>query len=63
MAAALYHENWEKQIKNFYLDITRKLIKENSCKLVNGYQVDLTRDVGNIACVYFISFLVLSNEW
>lgn len=49
MAAALYHSNWEKQIKDFYLNITRKLLVDNSYKLEGGYQVDMTRDVGNIA--------------
>jgi linoleate 10R-lipoxygenase len=51
MSKALYHTGWQKQIKDFYEDITVKLIRQNAFKLAgsNTYQVDGTRDVFNIA--------------
>ncbi|KAG2418203.1 hypothetical protein HFD88_001304 [Aspergillus terreus] len=53
MAGALYREHWQEQIKSFYLSITGQLLKERSYKLGKVHQVDLTRDVGNIAHVHF----------
>ena len=55
MAKALYHDNWHKQIKAFYEHITLRLLHENSHKLASGAvnQVDITRDVGNLAHCHF----------
>ncbi|KAL7269861.1 hypothetical protein RUND412_007453 [Rhizina undulata] len=50
-----YHEgiNWQKEIRDFYEEITAKLLRKKSYKLGNTYQVDAVRDVGNIAQTIF----------
>lgn len=53
MRESLYRENWHQQIKDFYEDITLKLLREHTCKIYGINQVDITRDVGNIAHVHF----------
>lgn len=53
MAKALYHDNWHQQIKDFYENITLRLLHENSYKLAGTNQVDITRDVGNLAHCHF----------
>lgn len=53
MGQCLYRENWHQQIKDFYEYITLKLLHDKSCKLAGINQVDLTRDVGNLAHVHF----------
>ena len=53
MAKALYHSNWEKQVQSFYEYITLRLLHENSYKLAGVNQVDMTRDVTNIAHCHF----------
>ncbi|KAK2747999.1 hypothetical protein FQN57_001590 [Myotisia sp. PD_48] len=55
MGKALYHAQWKKQVKEFYEDITLKLLRQKSCKIAGINQVDITRDVGNIAHVHFAS--------
>ena len=55
MKKALYRDNWHKEIKDFYEYITLRLLHENSCKIAGINQVDITRDVGNIAHVHFAS--------
>ena len=53
MSAALYHGGWEKQVQSFYENITLRLLHENSYKIAGVNQVDITRDVGNIAHCHF----------
>ena len=53
MAKALYHGGWEKEIKTFYEQVTLQLLHESSYKLAGTNQVDITRDVGNIAHIHF----------
>lgn len=53
MGASLYRDNWHQQIKDFYEYITLKLLTEKSCKIAGINQVDITRDVGNLAHVHF----------
>ncbi|MCJ1398075.1 hypothetical protein MMC11_001272 [Xylographa trunciseda] len=55
MSKALYREDWHKEIKEFYEHITLRLLHENACKIAGINQVDITRDVGNIAHVHFAS--------
>ncbi|WEW59149.1 hypothetical protein PRK78_004618 [Emydomyces testavorans] len=55
MGRALYQEQWKQQVKEFYEDITIKLINQKSCKIGGINQVDITRDVGNLAHVHFAS--------
>ena len=53
MSKSLYRDQWHQSIKRFYQDITLKLLREKSCRIAGINQVDLTRDVGNLAHVHF----------
>ena len=53
MSECLYRDKWHEQIKDFYEYITLKLLTEHSCKVAGINQVDITRDVGNLAHVHF----------
>ncbi|KAK2733367.1 hypothetical protein FQN57_002157 [Myotisia sp. PD_48] len=53
MHAALYIDNWQDDIKAFYRNITDKLLSEHSYKVGGAYQVDMVRDVINLAQVHF----------
>ncbi|KAL9103552.1 MAG: hypothetical protein Q9163_001430 [Psora crenata] len=53
MGESLYRDKWHQQIKDFYEYITLKLLTEKSCKIAGINQVDITRDVGNLAHVHF----------
>ncbi|KAJ5792985.1 uncharacterized protein N7503_008963 [Penicillium pulvis] len=54
---ALATEEFPKLIKKFYEETTLHLIQQHGAKLANINQVDITRDVGNSAHVYFASAL------
>jgi hypothetical protein len=47
------NEKWLKEVKSFYENITTKLLQQKSYKLGAINQVDLIRDVGNLAHVHF----------
>ncbi|KAL8669234.1 MAG: hypothetical protein Q9168_006171, partial [Polycauliona sp. 1 TL-2023] len=53
MCKALYQENSDHAIKDFFEHITLTLLHEKSYKLAGLNMVDLTRDVGNLALVHF----------
>ncbi|KAL6229356.1 hypothetical protein BDW75DRAFT_235267 [Aspergillus navahoensis] len=55
MSRSLYHGHWHEAVKQFYLEITQQLLVEKSCRVGNINQVDITRDVGNLAHVHFAS--------
>ncbi|KAH1726426.1 hypothetical protein KXX40_000269 [Aspergillus fumigatus] len=55
MSRALYRGQWHDAVKQFYLDITQQLLTEKSCRIGNVNQVDISRDVGNLAHVHFAS--------
>ncbi|KAL2004333.1 hypothetical protein VTN02DRAFT_3127 [Thermoascus thermophilus] len=55
MSKSLYRDQWRKHVKEFYEDITLRLLHEKSCKIAGINQVDITRDVGNLAHVHFAS--------
>ncbi|KAJ5953170.1 hypothetical protein N7454_000066 [Penicillium verhagenii] len=57
LGQALSKEEFPKLIKQFYEETTMHLIQQNGAKLANINQVDITRDVGNSAHVYFASAL------
>lgn len=44
MGKSLYQENWQQSIKDFYEDITLKLLHKHSCKIAGLNQVDITRE-------------------
>lgn len=47
------NEKWLEEVKMFYEQITTKLLKQKSYKLGKLNQVDLIRDIGNLAHVHF----------
>ncbi|PYH92083.1 peroxidase [Aspergillus ellipticus CBS 707.79] len=49
------NDQWRKNLKDFYEDATLKLLQEKSCTLAGIKQVDIARDVGNLAPVHFVS--------
>lgn len=53
METQLYRENWSSHVKAFYKGITERLLKEKSYLIAGQRQVDIVRDVGNIAHVHF----------
>jgi linoleate 10R-lipoxygenase len=44
MDNSLYRDHWKKQVKEFYEDITIKLLRQKSCKIAGINQVDITRE-------------------
>ncbi|PGH34606.1 prostaglandin-endoperoxide synthase 2 [[Emmonsia] crescens] len=48
-------DSWREDVKKFYKDITQKLLKQSSVKIAGINQIDITRDLGNIAHVYFVA--------
>ena len=59
MCQLIYREKWHDNIRDFYSQITLQLLHEKSCKVANINQVDLTRDVGNLAHVHFAANMFL----
>lgn len=55
MQGLLYKDDWHSHIKSFYAQITEQLLKEKSYLIGGHRQVDIIRDVGNIAHVHFAS--------
>lgn len=53
MGQALYCNRWDKEVRAFYEKITLQLLHEKSYKLAGVNQVDIVRDVGNLANVHF----------
>ena len=47
------HERWLKAVRDFYEHITTRLLKDKSYPLAGTYEVDIIRDVGNMAHVHF----------
>lgn len=47
------NEKWLAEVRKYYEDITVKLLRQKSFKLGNKNQVDIIRDVGNLAHVHF----------
>jgi len=57
MGKALYKDKWQISIKEFYQDITLKLLHQYSFRVGKGqtHQVDLIRDIGNLAHLHLAS--------
>lgn len=53
MCPALYKPAWETEVKAFYENITSQLLREHSYKISGTNQVDIVRDVGNLAQAHF----------
>lgn len=56
-AVESYPSGWKQKVNDFYEHITLKLLHEKSCKIAGRPQVDITRDVGNLAHVHFAATL------
>ena len=54
---AVYQAKWQDLIKKSYENITLRLLKEKSYRLAGVNQVDVTRDIGNLAPVHFAASL------
>ncbi|KAF5017298.1 hypothetical protein F66182_10796 [Fusarium sp. NRRL 66182] len=55
MAKLLYNDTWRNAIKTFYSTTAERLLAEKSYKLAGKTQVDVVRDVGNIAHTHFVA--------
>ncbi|KAI9681280.1 MAG: hypothetical protein M1817_002563 [Caeruleum heppii] len=53
MSPALYRSHWQKEVKEFYEDMTLELLQKKSYQLAGTSTVDIVRDVGNIAQAHF----------
>lgn len=59
VSKALYVSDWEKEVRSYYTAKTRELLAEKSAKIANFNQVDIIRDVGNLAHVHFCAELFM----
>lgn len=57
MGEAFNTEEFPGLVKKFYEDVTARLISQNGAKLAKVNQIDITRDVGNLAHIHFASTL------
>jgi hypothetical protein len=55
MSSALYPSTWESQIRSFYTSTTRALLSSKSVHIADFTQVDIIRDIGNMAPVHFVA--------
>ncbi|KAJ5142315.1 Psi-producing oxygenase A [Penicillium atrosanguineum] len=53
MGKALYRDKWREDVQAFYEDITLQLLKSKSYKIAGVNQIDIARDVSNLAHVHF----------
>jgi linoleate 8R-lipoxygenase/9,12-octadecadienoate 8-hydroperoxide 8R-isomerase len=59
MSKALYIDDWEKEVRSFYASKTRELLAEKSHRIAAFNQIDIIRDVGNLATVHFAAELFM----
>jgi linoleate 8R-lipoxygenase/9,12-octadecadienoate 8-hydroperoxide 8R-isomerase len=59
MKKALYISKWDEEVRSFYTVKTRQLLAEKSAKIADFNQVDIIRDVGNLAHVHFCAELFM----
>lgn len=53
LSKALYVSDWENDVQAFYEEKTRQLLASKSAKIADFNQVDIIRDVGNLAHLHF----------
>ena len=53
MHTALYAKDWKLEVKKFYEEITLQLLEKNSYQVAGVNQVDVVRDIANLAQVHF----------
>lgn len=59
MRKALYSSGWDEEVRSFYENTTLRLLHEKSYKIAGVNQVDVVRDVGNLASVHFAAHVFL----
>ena len=59
MQKALYSSGWDQEVRSFYENITLRLLHEKSYKIAGVNQVDVVRDIGNLASVHFAAHVFL----
>jgi hypothetical protein len=59
MSKALYISSWDAEVRSYYTAKTRELLASKSAKIASFNQVDIIRDVGNLAHVHFCSELFM----
>ncbi|KAF2792478.1 hypothetical protein K505DRAFT_246585 [Melanomma pulvis-pyrius CBS 109.77] len=59
MRKALYVSKWDEEVRKYYTLKTRQLLAEKSAKIADFNQVDIIRDVGNLAHVHFCAELFM----
>ncbi|KAI9697339.1 MAG: hypothetical protein M1820_007845 [Bogoriella megaspora] len=57
MRKALYPTGWDVEVKTYFEKITTNLLAEKWYHIANTPQVDIIRDIGNLAPVHFVSEL------
>lgn len=50
---ALYRDKWREEVRDFYEDITLQLLKSHSYKIAGVNQIDIVRDMSNLAHIQF----------
>lgn len=55
MSKQLYRPDWKPDVKAFYATMSEKLLAQKSYRVGPQTQVDIVRDVGNVAHVHFAS--------
>jgi hypothetical protein len=55
MGRLLYNDTWRNAVKSFYSTTAEMLLKEKSYTLAGKKQVDVVRDVGNVAHTHFVA--------
>jgi hypothetical protein len=59
VSKALYVSDWDKEVRSYYTAKTRELLAEKSAKIADFNQIDIIRDVGNLAHVHFCAELLM----
>ena len=57
LGSLIYNDGWKSSIKSFYSMIAERLVAEKSYKLAGRSEVDVIRDVGNLAHTHFVARL------
>lgn len=53
MGKGLYQTAWDREVRAFYENVTLELLHQKSYKIAGVNQVDIVRDIGNLANVHF----------
>ncbi|KAF2016877.1 heme peroxidase [Aaosphaeria arxii CBS 175.79] len=59
MSKALYVSDWDREVRHYYATKTQALLKSKTAKIANFNQVDIIRDIGNLAHVHFCAELFM----